>query len=100
MDVRELSAVAVVFVVGTGSDETRLRAVEDEMLDGLRKEHDPKPVHTEGSAQSNWIVADFFDVIVHIMKADVRAHYDIEGLWADAPQVKPPAPRKRAAKKE
>jgi ribosomal silencing factor RsfS len=45
-------------------------------------------------------VADFFDVIVHIMKADVRAHYDIEGLWADAPQVKPPAPRKRAAKKE
>jgi ribosomal silencing factor RsfS len=45
-------------------------------------------------------VADFFDVIVHIMKADVRAHYDIEGLWADAAQVKPPAPRKRTVKKE
>jgi ribosome-associated protein len=57
-------------------------------------------VHTEGSAQSNWIVADFFDVIVHIMKADVRAHYDIEGLWADAAQVKPPAVRKKAIKKE
>jgi ribosomal silencing factor RsfS len=34
------------------------------------------------------------------MKADVRAHYDIEGLWADAAQVKPPAPRKRTVKKE
>jgi ribosome-associated protein len=57
-------------------------------------------VHTEGSAQSNWIVADFFDVIVHIMKPEVRAHYDIEGLWADAPRVKPPAARKKPVPKE
>jgi ribosomal silencing factor RsfS len=34
------------------------------------------------------------------MKADVRAHYDIEGLWADAVPVHPPAARKKATKKE
>lgn len=100
LDVRELSTVTDFFVIATGSSEPHLRAIETEILDGLRKEHDVKPVHTEGSAQSSWIVADFFDVIVHIMKADVRAHYDIEGLWADAPQVKPPAPRKRSVRKE
>jgi len=96
LDVRKLSTVTDFFVIATGNSEPHLRAIENEVLDGLRREHDLKPVHTEGSAQSHWVVADFFDVIVHIMSADVRAHYDIEGLWADAPRVKPPAPRKRS----
>jgi ribosome-associated protein len=96
LDVRKLSTVTDFFVIATGTSEPHLRAIENEVLDGLRREHDLKPVHTEGSAQSHWVVADFFDVIVHIMSADVRAHYDIEGLWADAPRVKPPAPRKRS----
>lgn len=100
LDVRKLSTVTDFFVIATGTSEPHLRAIETELLDGLRKDHDLKPVHTEGSAQSNWIVADFFDVIVHIMKPEVRDHYDIEGLWADAPKVKPPAPRKKAVKKE
>ena len=96
MDLRKLSTVTDFFVIASGTSEPHLRAIETELLDGLRKDHDLKPVHTEGSAQSNWIVADFFDVIVHILSADVRAHYDLEGLWADAPRVKPPAPRKRS----
>ncbi|MCE2826668.1 MAG: ribosome silencing factor, partial [Verrucomicrobium sp.] len=96
LDVRKLSTVTDFFVIATGTSEPHLRAIENEVLDGLRREHDLKPVHTEGSAQSHWVVADFFDVIVHIMSADVRAHYDIEGLWADAPRVKPTAPRKRS----
>jgi len=100
LDVRKLSTVTDFFVIATGTSEPHLRAIETELLDGLRKDHDLKPVHTEGSAQSNWIVADFFDVIVHIMKPEVRDHYDIEGLWADAPKVRPPAPRSKAVKKE
>jgi ribosome-associated protein len=54
--------------------------------------------------QTSWIVLDYFDVIVHVMRADVRQHYDLEGLWGDAPRVRPratkskaKAPRKKAA---
>ena len=43
----------------------------------------------DGSLQAAWVVLDFFDVIVHIMRADVRERYDLESLWGDAPQVKP-----------
>jgi ribosome-associated protein len=39
--------------------------------------------------QTAWVVLDYFDVIVHIMRADVRAHYDLEGLWGDVPRLKP-----------
>jgi ribosome-associated protein len=93
LDVRKISTVTDYFVVATGTSEPHLRAVEGEVLDQLHKEHGIKPQHTEGSAQTNWVVADFFDVIVHLMKPDVRARYDLEGLWGDAPRV--PRPRKK-----
>lgn len=100
LDVRKLSTVTDYFVIATGTSEPHLRAIENEMLDGLRDEHGVKPNQSEGSAKSNWIVADFFDVIVHLMRPDVRERYDLEGLWADAPRVKVPAPRKKVAKAE
>jgi len=37
-------------------------------------------------------------VIVHVMCTDVREHYDLEGLWGDAPVVRPPAVRKSRAR--
>ena len=47
LDVREVSTVTDFFVIATGSSEPHLRAIENEILDGLRKEHELKPVHTE-----------------------------------------------------
>jgi ribosome-associated protein len=41
--------------------------------------------------QGAWVVLDFFDVIVHVMRVDARVRYDLEGLWGDAPKVKPRA---------
>ena len=41
-----------------------------------------------GSLAGGWLVLDFFDVIVHVMRADMRARYDLEGLWGDAPRVR------------
>jgi len=99
LDVRKLSSVTDYFVIATGTSEPHLRAIENEILRGLLDDLGLKPNQSEGSAQSNWIVVDYFDVIVHLMKPDVREHYDLEGLWADAAQVKPPAPRKKAARK-
>jgi ribosome-associated protein len=42
----------------------------------------------DGTLQTAWVVLDFFDVIVHVMRADVREHYDLEGLWGDAPRLR------------
>jgi ribosome-associated protein len=97
LDVRKLSTVTDFFVVASGSSEPHLRAIENEVLDQLQKDYGIKPQHTDGSAQTNWVVADFFDVIVHLMKPDVRARYDLEGLWGDAPRVARPRTKKKAA---
>jgi hypothetical protein len=40
------------------------------------------------------MVLDYFDVIVHIMRPEVRDRYDLEGLWNDATRVRPTKPKK------
>jgi ribosome-associated protein len=88
LDVRTLSSVTDYFVIATGSSEPHLRAIEDEIVSRLLKEEEIRPDTIDGTAQSSWLVLDFFDVIVHIMRADVREKYDLEGLWGDAPKVR------------
>jgi len=88
LDVRALSSVTDYFVVASGTSEPHLRAITDEITDKLRAEHDLRPRAVDGTLQTAWVVLDYFDVIVHVMRADIREHYNLEGLWGDAPQVK------------
>lgn len=87
LDVHKLSSVTDYFVLLSGSSQPHLRAIEEEITSKLRNEHDVRPRAVDGSVAGAWIVLDFFDVIVHIMRADVRERYDLEGLWGDAPRV-------------
>ena len=97
LDVRELSSVTDYFVICSGTSEPHLRAISDEILTKLREEHDLRPRAIDGTLQTAWIVLDYFDVLVHVMKAEVREKYDLEALWGDAPRVKPRKPRARVA---
>jgi ribosome-associated protein len=96
LDVRKLSSVTDFYVIASGSSQPHLRSIETEVFDRLQKEHGVRPLTMDGSAGTNWIVADFFDVIVHLMKSEVRERYDLEGLWGDAPRVPKPRTRKKA----
>jgi ribosome-associated protein len=89
LDVRKLSSITDYFVIATGTSEPHLRAIMNEITDTLREDYDLRPRATEGDLRTPWQVLDFFDVIVHVMREDVREKYDLEGLWGDAPQVKP-----------
>ena len=97
LDVRELSSVADYFVICSGSSEPHLRAISDEILDKLREEQNLRPRAIDGTLQTAWIVLDYFDVIVHIMKTEVREKYDLEALWGDAPRVRPRKSRAKIA---
>ena len=88
LDVRELSSVTDYFVIASGTSEPHLRAIMDEITDKLREEHQLRPKAIDGTLQTAWVVLDYFDVIVHIMRQDVRERYDLETLWGDAPRVK------------
>jgi ribosome-associated protein len=88
LDVRELSSVTDYFVIASGTSEPHLRAIMDEITDQLREDYDTRPRAIDGTTRTSWIVLDFFDVIVHVMRQDVRERYDLETLWGDAPRLK------------
>jgi ribosome-associated protein len=87
LDVRELSSVTDYFVITSGTSEPHLRAIVDEISDRLRENHDLRPKAIDGTLHTAWVVLDYFDVIVHVMRSDVRERYDLETLWGDAPRV-------------
>lgn len=97
LDVRKLSSVTDYFVIASGTSQPHLRAIVEEITSRLRDEDDLRPARSEGMGNGSWVVLDYFDVIVHVMHAETRARYDLEGLWGDAKEVKPSKPR---AKKE
>lgn len=88
LDVRELSSVTDYFVIVSGTSEPHLRAIIDEITDKLREEQHVRPRAVDGTVRTAWIVLDYFDVIVHVMRQDMRERYDLETLWGDAPRLK------------
>jgi len=95
LDLRKLSSITDYFVICTGSSEPHLRAIVDEIQEHLEQDQQLSARGTDGSVNTSWVVLDYFDVIVHVMRKDVRELYNLEDLWGDAPKVR--APRKRTA---
>jgi len=98
LDVRKLSSVTDYFVIVSGGSEPHLRAIAGEVADKLHSEHQLRPRTVDGDAAATWQVLDYFDVIVHIMRNDVREKYDLESLWGDAPRVAGVKARRKAPK--
>src|SRR5205823_2944357 len=88
LNVADLSSVTDYFVIASGTSEPHLRAIVDEITDKLRDDYNLRPKAIDGTLQTAWVVLDYFDVIIHVMRRDVRERYDLETLWGDAPRVK------------
>ncbi|MBR1448258.1 MAG: ribosome silencing factor [Prevotella sp.] len=78
------------FVVCQGNSPTQVEAIADSIVDTVRDELHEKPAHVVGLENAQWVAMDYTDVLVHIFLPDVRAYYDLEHLWEDAPLTRIP----------
>jgi ribosome-associated protein len=106
LDLRGLSPVTDFFVICSAVSSPQLRAVRDEIVEQMRKEHGQKPLFVDGSYESQWLIVNFPNVLVHIQSPEKREYYALEELWGDAPVLPwqeenslPPAAKKAVAKK-
>lgn len=88
LDLREISALTDFFLICSATSEPHIKAIVSELTVRLRKEHGRKPQAVDGFPGSQWIVADFDDVIVHVFHEARRPYYGLEELWSDAPRLK------------
>jgi ribosome-associated protein len=85
MDMSDIATVCDFFLICGGNSERKNKAIADHILKQL-KGKSLKASHVEGYNEGLWILLDYIDVVVHIFKNDLRQFYNLERLWADAPQ--------------
>lgn len=95
LDLRKLSSVTDFFVLATGLNEPHVRAIVEEISDKLGEEHGLRARAQDGTWKTNWVVLDYFDVIVHVMRPETRELYSLESLWGDAPRLRARRPARR-----
>jgi len=99
MDLRKVTDMADFFVVCSADSDVQVKAVADAVADGT-DQLGISPWHREGMAQSQWILLDYVDVVVHIFYKETRKFYGIEKLWGDAKiEVVEDTPKKTPAHK-
>jgi ribosome-associated protein len=85
LDLRNLnSSVSDYFIVCNADSSTQVKAIADSVEDEIYKNTQSTPWRKEGLENAEWIILDYFDVVIHIFKTEKRDFYGIEDLWGDA----------------
>ena len=80
LDVRKLTDVTDYMLVVTGASDRHVRTLAERVLEKMRAAG-WKHLGMEGEQGRDWVLVDFVDVVVHIMRAQTRERYDLESLW-------------------
>lgn len=87
LDLRGLSTVTDFYVIASGTSAPHLRAIRNEVEDRMREDRQEKPHSAQGLEESQWLVLDYGDVVLHLFHGEKRDLYALEDLWSDAPRV-------------
>jgi len=88
LDLRELDdSPADYFIICEGESTTQVNAIADNIVKRLKEDIELRPSHLEGKQSANWVLVDYFDIIVHVFYPETRRFYEIEDLWSDAKQT-------------
>ena len=86
IDIQEKTHLADYFVLCSGNSDVHIRAISDRIQDALG-DTGVKSKRIEGYTQAVWILLDYGDVVVHIMREEERERYKLEELWKSTPKL-------------
>ena len=85
LDLRNIfSSVSDYFVICHADSSTQVRAIANSVEEEIFKATQQDPWRKEGLENSEWILLDYVDVVIHIFRTDKREFYGVEDLWGDA----------------
>ena len=82
LDVREMTDIADYMVIVSGTSDRHVRSIASKLVDELR-DCGVRPVGVEGQQAGDWVLLDYGDVIVHVMRQPTRNFYELEKLWSE-----------------
>jgi ribosome-associated protein len=87
LDMRPVCVYTDFFVLATGRNPRQTKAIFDEVHAQLKQESRLLPRAVDGQRESDWIIADYLDVVLHVFTPETREYYRLEDLWGDVPAV-------------
>ncbi|MFZ4429218.1 MAG: ribosome silencing factor [Phycisphaerales bacterium] len=94
LDVRSKSMVCDYIIIGSGTSDRQMASALEHVKQ-LGHGRGFTAFHVSADDGSTWLLADFVDVVIHLFEPNIRAHYDLETLWGDAPRVEWERPDQR-----
>lgn len=89
MDLRKIkNSVADFFVICSGNSDTQLEAISESIEAEIQKVNENPARRIEGKSNGEWVLMDYFDVVVHIFLKEKRNYYGLEELWGDATTIR------------
>ena len=86
IDVQEKTILADKFIIVSGTSNTHVKALCDNVEEDLKKEG-IAPRRIEGYSEGRWILMDYSEVIVHIFHPEERETYNLEDLWENVSKI-------------
>ncbi len=87
IDVSEILAITDAFVIASANNRRLVRSVAEAIEEQVKLTCDRAPLRTEGLGEQQWVLLDYGDVVVHVFSDEMRAFYEIERLYRDAPTI-------------
>jgi len=87
IEVGAILAITDAFVITSGRNTRQVRTIAEEVEVRLKAEGGIAPLRVEGLGDSQWVLLDYGDLVVHVFLDETREFYDLERLWSDAPRV-------------
>ena len=81
LDVRDRCTFTDFMVVASGTSDRHVKSLAQKVVERAKESGEP-PLGIEDSRGSGWVLVDLVDVVVHVMRPDVREFYNLEKLWA------------------
>ena len=83
LEIGDLTTLAEYFVIATGSSNTQINALVDNVEKVLHEEAGEEPLHREGYRGGTWVLLDYGCIAVHVFSSEAREFYGLERLWRD-----------------
>lgn len=85
LDFREMrGTVCDAFLICHGNSRVQVEAIANHVIAEIKKKTGVNPSYVEGFENAEWVLIDYFDMVVHIFNETRRKFYNLEQLWADA----------------